>query len=163
MSRVADSTIQGFLYQFNITLQEILKASEDDEITVEGIIEDIDIGRENNTVAIQCKYHEGQEKFSLSKIYKPILQMMKTFAENPNANIEYILYMYFPNLVDSEMKITLDDLTEIIETKNKEYLIDYIAYLKKCNSKEILDIISKKRKSDNDKQKIKKLLIYIRL
>ena len=33
---------------------------------------------------------------SLSKIYKPILQMMKTFAENPNANIEYILYMYFP-------------------------------------------------------------------
>ena len=71
--------------------------------------------------------------------------------------------MYFPNLVDSEMKITLDDLTEIIETKNKEYLIDYIAYLKKCNSKEILDIISKKRKSDNDKQKIKKLLIYIRL
>lgn len=156
MSRVADSTIQGFLYQFNITLQEILKASEDDEITVEGIIEDIDIGRENNTVAIQCKYHEGQEKFSLSKIYKPILQMMKTFAENPNANIEYILYMYFPNLVDSEMKITLDDLTEIIETKNKEYLIDYIAYLKKCNSKEILDIISKKRKSDNDKQKIKK-------
>ena len=156
MSRVADSTIQGFLYQFNITLQEILKASEDDEITVEGIIEDIDIGRENNTVAIQCKYHEGQEKFSLSKIYKPILQMMKTFAENPNANIEYILYMYFPNLVDSEMKITLNDLTEIIETKNKEYLIDYIAYLKKCNSKEILDIISKKRKSDNDKQKIKK-------
>ena len=89
--------------------------------------------------------------------------MMKTFAENPNANIEYILYMYFPNLVDSEMKITLDDLTEIIETKNKEYLIDYIAYLKKCNSKEILDIISKKRKSDNDKKKIKKLLIYIRL
>ena len=60
--------------------------------------------------------------------------------------------MYFPNLVDSEMKITLDDLTESIETKNKEYLIDYIAYLKKCNSKEILDIISKKRKSDNDKQ-----------
>ena len=52
MSRVADSTIQGFLYQFNITLQEILKASEDDEITVEGIIEDIDIRRENNIIVI---------------------------------------------------------------------------------------------------------------
>jgi len=41
MSRVADSTIQGFLYQFNITLQEILRASEDDEITVEGITNEV--------------------------------------------------------------------------------------------------------------------------
>ena len=162
-SRNANETILGYFYQFDKTIIEILKQTDDNNIiTVEGI-EDIDVEKANEVETIQCKYHEGQEKFSLSKIYKPILQMMKTFAENPNANIEYILYMYFPNIVDSEMKITLNDLTEIIETKNKEYLIDYIAYLKKCNSKEILDIISKKRKSDNDKQKIKKLLIYIRL
>lgn len=51
MSRVADSTIQGFLYQFNITLQEILRSSEDDEITVEGIIEDIDIEREKDVLS----------------------------------------------------------------------------------------------------------------
>jgi hypothetical protein len=36
MSRSADYTIQGFLYQFNKTLLEILKAQADSIITVEG-------------------------------------------------------------------------------------------------------------------------------
>ena len=42
MGRVADSTIKGFMYQFNLTLNQILKAS-DDIIKVEGIVEDIDV------------------------------------------------------------------------------------------------------------------------
>ena len=75
MTRSADYTIQGFLYQFNKTLLEILKEADDSQITIEGIIEDIDIENCTGITAIQCKYHEGQ-KFSLSKVHKPLLQMM---------------------------------------------------------------------------------------
>lgn len=41
MGRVADSTIKGFMYQFNLSLNDILK-SNDGTIRMEGIIEDID-------------------------------------------------------------------------------------------------------------------------
>lgn len=75
MGRVADSTIKGFMYQFNLTLYQILKAS-DDVIKVEGIVEDIDVSFNGHVTAIQCKYHEEQQKFQWSTVYKPILQMM---------------------------------------------------------------------------------------
>ena len=47
-----------FLYQFNITLEQILLSAEGSEIRVEGIIEDIDVVTPTETKAIQCKYHE---------------------------------------------------------------------------------------------------------
>ncbi|MOA38462.1 hypothetical protein D3C78_1601500 [compost metagenome] len=58
MGRSADYTIQGFLYQFNQTLAELLKAADDAEITIEGIVEDIEVATFSGTKAIQCKYHE---------------------------------------------------------------------------------------------------------
>lgn len=41
MGRIADATIKGFMYQFNLSLNEILKSA-DEVIKIEGIIEDID-------------------------------------------------------------------------------------------------------------------------
>ena len=55
MGRSADYTIQGFLYQFNQTLSELLKAADDDVITIEGIVEDIEVASFAGTKAIQCK------------------------------------------------------------------------------------------------------------
>jgi len=43
MSRTADYTIQGFIYQFIITFHKLLMSANDAEITVEGIVEDIEI------------------------------------------------------------------------------------------------------------------------
>jgi len=43
MSRAADYTIKGFLYQFNKTLIEILDSTEDCVVTIEGIVEDVEI------------------------------------------------------------------------------------------------------------------------
>ena len=77
MPRTADYTIQGFLYQFNKTVLEVLKAQEDEVITVEGIIEDIEISSPSKLSAIQCKYHESAKAFSNSIIYKPLLQTGK--------------------------------------------------------------------------------------
>lgn len=95
LGRTADSTIKGFMYQFNLSLNEILK-SVDEAIKIEGIIEDIDkIGKEKIT-AIQCKYHEESEKFQWSMVYKPILQMIKTFSglETGSRNISFVLYAF---------------------------------------------------------------------
>jgi hypothetical protein len=68
-SRVANYPIQGFIYQFNKTLLAILDSTDDAKVTVEGLIEDIDIIEPLKTTAIQCKYHESQTDFSLSIIW----------------------------------------------------------------------------------------------
>jgi hypothetical protein len=143
MPRTADYTIQGFLYQFNKTLLEILKASEDSSVTVEGIIEDIDIITPSGTKAIQCKYHETQKSFSLSLLYKPLLQMMVHFNNNPDADVAYVLYGYFPNKMPGN-KYTLnnEDLNRIISTTNQEYK-KYISLLNNDFNKEaFLSVVS---------------------
>ena len=57
--RQADSTIKGYLYQFNKSIYEILQAEDDTKITLEGVIEDIDIqvmsGETKDTVTFTVK------------------------------------------------------------------------------------------------------------
>ncbi len=95
MPRTADYTIQGFLYQFNKTALEILTAQDDDKVTVEGIIEDIEVATPTTLTAVQCKYHEASTSFTASAVYKPLLQMLKHFSENQSASIRYILFAHF--------------------------------------------------------------------
>jgi len=119
MSRVANYTIEGFLYQFNKTLLEILNSTDDTEVTVEGVIEDIDMKSPSGAKAIQCKYHGTQQNFSLSVIYKPVLQMMEHFARNTTLDIKYRLYAYFPNQKESRT-LTQAELDSILETQNPD-------------------------------------------
>lgn len=121
MGRSADYTIQGFLYQFNITLSEILKAADEADITIEGIIEDIKVATITGNKAIQCKYHETQTKYTLSTLYHPLLQMMKHFKLNPGANIKYHLFAHFPNI--SSIPISSTDLNKALDSKNKDLKI----------------------------------------
>jgi len=95
MLRAADYTIKGFLYQFNKSILEILKSSDESTITVEGIVEDIDVVTPSVTRAIQCKYHEASGSFAPSSIFKPLLQMIHHFHLNADANIDYILFAHF--------------------------------------------------------------------
>jgi len=95
MTRSADYAIQGFLYQFNKTVLEILRSQDDETIKVEGIVEDIEIASPELLTAIQCKYHESAESFNASSIYKPLLQMLLHFSENESANIKYVLFAHF--------------------------------------------------------------------
>lgn len=118
MSRTADYTIQGFIYQFIITFHELLLSSDNDEITVEGIIEDIDVSTPTGKKAVQCKYHESKQKFTLSTIYKPVLQMFCHYKKNPTANIKYRLHAHFPNeTVGSEKVLTKIELDSILDSK----------------------------------------------
>ena len=157
MGRIADSTIKGFMYQFNRTLNEILSSS-NEVIMVEGIVEDIDKVSDEQITAIQCKYHGEVEKFQWSKVYKPILQMLKTYTEQKNSHISFILYAFFPSEQTGEKKVPKDEIHKALNTKNIEYICDYIAYIKKIDDTEIKELISKTRKSKDDKDKIKKYI-----
>lgn len=118
MGRSADYTIQGFLYQFNQTLSELLKAADDDVITIEGIVEDIEVANFAGTKAIQCKYHETQKNYSPSILYNPLLQMMKHFHSNPAAKIHYHLFAHFPNV--PKITISAIEINDALKSKNKD-------------------------------------------
>lgn len=118
MGRSADYTIQGFLYQFNQTLSELLKAADDAEITIEGIVEDIEVATFAGTKAIQCKYHETKDKFTISILYNPLLQMMKHFKSNPGAKITYHLFAHFPD--NPAIDISVANLQSALDSKNKD-------------------------------------------
>lgn len=116
MGRSADYTIQGFLYQFNKTLLEILESPDDSIVTAEGIIEDIEIAGPDITKAIQCKYHETQQAFAFSSLYKPLLQMMEHHLSNSNGKVSYHLFAHFPNI--NNITITTQHLEEVLSTTN---------------------------------------------
>lgn len=119
MGRSADYTIQGFLYQFNQTLSELLKAADDAVITVEGIVEDIEVATFTGTKAIQCKYHETQDNYTPSILYHPLLQMMKHFKSNPGAKIHYHLFAHFPN--NQVVEITARELADALNSKSRKF------------------------------------------
>lgn len=128
MDRTADYTIQGFLYQFNKTLLEVLKSADNAEITVEGIIEDVEIAAPAGLTAIQCKYHEAKEVFTASTVFKPLLQMMQHFHNNQQAKISYVLFAHFPN-PPANYNVAKADLKAALASKNID-LKKYCAALK---------------------------------
>ena len=146
MNREADYTIKGFIYQFNKTLERVLSEPQGTEITVEGIIEDIDIVSSDLTKAIQCKYHETKEKYKISDISKPVLQMLVHYANNKDKNIQYILYAHFSDEIEGEKTISKDNIETILKSKDKSYL-NLISILKPPKNQEIEDLIAKPKKS----------------
>ena len=122
--RQADSTIRGYLYQFNKSIYEILLAKEDESITLEGVIEDIDIESPSGTTTIQCKYHEDK-KFQMSNVVVPILDMLCNFCESVcvGKSVSYILYAYFVENVD---KIDMDSFLKFVQsTTDQDILCKY--------------------------------------
>lgn len=119
MSRTAESTIKGFLYQFQKTIKEILDSSYDDIITVEGIVEDVDVDHaDGSTTATQCKYHESVGNFITSLIYKPLVQMAAHYAENNTADITYRLFVHVPSESISSRRITSSELDAALASSN---------------------------------------------
>ncbi len=98
-----------------------MEAEDEEIITVEGIIEDIDVENSSGVKAVQCKYHEASTSFAPSKIYKPILQMLKDFSNKQKEGIRYILFAYFPD-IRSMQGFSIDKcfLQSVLATDNKE-------------------------------------------
>jgi hypothetical protein len=107
MSRSAEYTIRGFVYQFNKSLLAILQSGKDEEITLEGIVEDVEVRSPGGLTAIQCKYHGSVHSFVPSKIYEPLLQMMRHFHQNRGASVRYILFGHFRGMEDAPQRSEL--------------------------------------------------------
>lgn len=124
MNRFANSTIKGFLYQFEKTLNTFLSATDEDcEITVEGI-EDIDIDTTYMQQLIQCKYHELQENYTLSKIEKPVIQMLRHWSfHDHDKNIAYLLFCHFPNKTNEVTTLTIENLKYYINKDKPDNLL----------------------------------------
>jgi hypothetical protein len=141
--RTADYTIQGFLYQFNKSLVELLKSQDESVVTVEGVVEDLEVIESDIVKAIQCKYHESKSGFDLSDIYKPVLQMLDNFHDNTDKRIEYVLFCHFPEKVgDPELSLTKDQINEILNTTNKQFQ----KYISKLKNKVDIDLFLTKFK-----------------
>lgn len=153
--RQADNTIKGYLYQFNKSLEEILLASDDDFITLEGCIEDIDIQALDGVTAIQCKYHEDQV-YQMSRVAIPILEMLSHFSTCTALGKcpKYILYAYFKDNISSP---TLIDFKSYIRTTtNKEIWIKFFHQIYEIPEPYVLTIANKERKSKKDKETLYK-------
>lgn len=138
MPRAADYTIQGFLYQFNKTAVEILKAQDDDMITVEGIVEDIEVTSGGLLTAVQCKYHEASTTFTPSAVYKPLLQMLNHFSDHPTANIRYVLFAHFPSVKTPSPTVDKSTFQAAIASKDKD-LQKYITALPSSTDLDIFE------------------------
>lgn len=153
MEREADSTIKGFMYQFNLSLNEILK-SNDETIILEGIVEDIDKISQSGVTAIQCKYHESAETFCWSKVYKPILQMLKTYTESDVSHIEFVLHAFFPREAQGEKSVSIEVIEKMLKTTNVDYICNYVAFIKKAKNEDIGTLVQKVHKTKEEKEKI---------
>lgn len=149
--RQADSTIKGYLYQFNKSILEVLRMSSDASAVVEGIIEDIDILSPTSITTLQCKYHEDK-RFTISDVAIPIIEMLCNYCETSyvGKDIQYILYAYYNDNVDN---IELSDFLDYLNTtQDKEILTKYFHRIYNISETIILDISNKAKKTTSDKE-----------
>lgn len=151
--RQADSTIKGYLYQFNKSLYEILSAEEDTSIVLEGVIEDIDIHSTSGITTIQCKYHEDS-KYQISSVVTPILEMLCHYFESVylGKSVTYILYAYYSENVDY---VAMNSFSEYLQsTKDKDILCKYFHRIYNIPDTKILTIANKQKKRKNEKDEL---------
>ena len=148
--RQADSTIKGYLYQFNKSILTILEAENDASIVLEGVIEDIDIHSPSSTTTIQCKYHEDK-KYQISSVATPILEMLCHYCESAylGKEVSYILYAYYAENVES---VDMDAFVAFLgATKDKDILCKYFHRIYIVPDSGMLAIANKLQKSKDEK------------
>lgn len=119
MSRAADYTIKGFLYQFNKSVLSILDAEESATVNIEGVIEDIEVVTPTTTTGIQCKYHEASTGFTPSAIYKPLLQMLGHYAAQTNGELKYVIFAHFPGIEATPPTVGKTECEAALASKDK--------------------------------------------
>lgn len=122
--RSAESTIAGYLYQFDKTIIELIQQDEEDAfVCVEGI-EDIDIDNLNelDNMSIQVKYY-AKTSFKTSDIKEPIQQMFRHYRDNVvEKNLNRRNYYLYAHFKDGTEKLNLDNNKNLIDQENKSVL-----------------------------------------
>ena len=151
--RQADSTIKGYLYQFNKSLLEILSSDENTFVILEGVIEDIDIHSATGITTIQCKYHEDG-KYQISSVATPILEMLCHYCESVylGKSVSYILYAYYLDNVDN---VDVNSFSKYLQsTKDKDILCKYFYKIYNVPDTKMLAIANKQKKKQNEKDEL---------
>ena len=120
MARSANFALLGYKYQFLKTFHEIL-CSDEGSIYMCEAMEDIDLIAEDFELRIQCKYHGTAEKYTLGRIYKPLLEFMRSYISNDYKKaVRYHLFAHFPDKLPSISKITTSDCEKALQSKDKK-------------------------------------------
>lgn len=127
--RTAIDAIRGYFYQFDFTIESLLKLSNNnDSIIVEGI-EDVDIYTSTESKAIQCKYYEKTE-YNHSIIAEPLRWMLSHFKEVKEGHKSEIKYKLrgFYNSGQSKLKlpITIQYLKDNFLTYSRSEMVGSI-------------------------------------
>ncbi len=141
-NRDAVDTIRGYFYQFNKSIFEILRQTDENtQITIEGI-EDIDLKNGNNETFIQCKYYSGQE-YNHSVIKNAIELFFEHFMKNKSNNIIYNLYANFKSgqhKLPSELEIEF--VKKNFLTRKVDGVVHYIYIEKEADDLDIEKFIA---------------------
>lgn len=105
--RSAHAAIKGYEYQFDRTIVELLAASSDAVIHIEGI-EDIDLLEAGMSQATQVKYYESQRYTSPKSLRDPVKLMLDHYRTG--ARWEYVLHVHFGDPGDLPSTFTLDQM-----------------------------------------------------
>ena len=120
--RSADASIAGYLYQFDKSILEVLKAVDSTTVVLEGY-EDVDLRRPDAIVAIQCKYHQAAT-FTPRKIRDPLLAMLDSFKNGHR--LQYRLYGHYGQQIEEiPARLTLAELKDALTKEGKKGTIRY--------------------------------------
>ncbi|MBY6345352.1 hypothetical protein E5C31_05170 [Providencia rettgeri] len=117
--RSATATIKGYFYQFDQTIVQLLEATMQGSVTVEGI-EDIDLDDGDTSVFVQCKYYEGTE-YNHSAIKEAVIHMLRHFHAAGCSICQVFKYRLHGHYRDGQHKLTLPLTVEFI----KEHFLTY--------------------------------------
>lgn len=167
-NRSANATIKGYFYQFDHTIERLLKSiTPQSSVVVEGI-EDIDLEDGDNSALVQCKYYEGTE-YNHSVIKDAVIQMLRHFHSRgcPVAQeFRYRLYGHYKSGQDKlPATFDLDFLKMNFLTYEHKKIIHQIhselgvTDIQLENFRELLDIDVRAPSYDEQQTQIAKLMV----
>jgi hypothetical protein len=116
-NRSAHAAIKGYEYQFDRTIIEILAATDNTAVHVEGI-EDVDLISADEAHAIQVKYYEGQRYASPKSLRDPIKLMLEHYRTG--ARWSYVLHVHFGDEGDLPTRFNLEQLKNCLTKRSQK-------------------------------------------
>lgn len=104
--RWAGPSIIGYLYQFEHSILQILRAESVERVVIEGI-EDVDIITPSDRTVVQVKYHAGQKYATPRSIREPVEGLLDGYSKE--TKLRPVLYAHFATGVVPQ-RLTIADL-----------------------------------------------------